>query len=317
MKSLVPSTAASFTLPEVQVFKDKNTILWGKSNQPFRGSMAEIPSAAGLLPLQMFETPRHRFGALVFYLSGFKLPLQPLDGFPVSLILYPPFKPTDKEFLVININGNQSISLIEVNTDWEDTLHIWNFNGKGNIADKFIVFSLYCHAVYFFGISQHCLKVAGDGIGKAFPASYRPDRKQAILPEVSIPTSLTNKKQGKRVLELNRPFELMPIAFSGNISPSDETNSSAGELARKAALNRVVNSFVQRECFERFTAIPAYWRYLISNFGKHLERCLKVAIRLYNYLSSAVANHQEYLTTILYYRQIFSGKEVCRNLSVA
>jgi len=310
MKPSIPSTATSFTLTKVEVLKDQDAVLGCPLYQPLRGSMAEVLGAAGLFALQMFEGPGNGLSALTLYLTGLKPLLEPLYCLTSSLIFNPSLKAGDKKFLTIRINSNQGISLVEVYANRKDAGCSWNFNSEGNIANKLAILNPYRDAVYLLGISQHRFEVIGNGIAKALPTGYRPDRKGAILLEVGIPAALANKEQGERAFELDRSLELMSAALGSNIGPGNEPDSSAGKLTGQLALDRVISSLVKDKGFKRLTTVPAYWRNPVGNIGKCLKGCLEVGIRLYNYLSSALTIHQEYATTILDKCQVVSGRRL-------
>jgi len=308
MKPSIPGTATSFALTEIEGFEDQGAVLGCPLYQPFRGNMAEVLSAAGLLALQMFEGPSDGLGALTLYLTGLKPLLKPLYCLTTSLVPDPSFKTADKKFLTIGVNGNHGVSLIEVYANRKDTGCIWDFNSESDIANKLTIPDLHCDAVNPFGISQHRFEIIGNGIAKALPAGYRPDRKGAILLEVGIPPPFANKKQGKGAFEPDRSPELVPVAFGSNIGPGNEPDSSTGKLTGELALDRVISSFVKGKGFKRLTTVPANWRNPVGNISKCLKGCLEVGIRLYNYLSSALAVHQRHATTILNKCQVFSGR---------
>jgi len=310
VKPPVPGMATSFTLAKVEVLKDKHTVPGCPLYQLFGGGVAEILGAAGLFALQTFEGSGNRFGTLALYLTGLKPLLKPLYRLASSLVFNPPLKTGDEKFPTIGVNGNQSISLVEVYANRKNAGRIWNLYGKGDIANKLAIPDLYRDAIYPLSIGQHRLEVVGNGIAKALPTSYRPDRKSAILPEVGIPASLADKEQSKGAPKPDRPFELVSVALGGNIRSSNKSYSSAGKLGREPALDRVVGSFVKVKSLERLAIIPAYWRNPVGDLSKCLKGCLEIIVRLYDYLSSALTIQRGHVTTILEKYQIFSGKEV-------
>jgi hypothetical protein len=258
VKSPIPSSTTSFTLIEAEVFKDKHTILRRPLHQLLRGNMAEVLSAASLLPLQPFEGASNRLCALALCLTGLKLPLKPLYLLASSLVPNPSIKAGDEKLPTIGVNGNQGISFIEVNTNRKNAWCLWNLNGKGNITDKPALLNLHCDAIYLLGSKKHRLEIIGCGIAKTFPATHRPDREGAVLLESGIPTPLTDKEESKGALKPERPLEPMSIAPGRGIGSGDKSDNGASELSGKPALDPVVGSFVQGEGFERLAIVPAY-----------------------------------------------------------
>jgi len=309
VKPPVPKSRTFLSLLEIQVFKDQNTVLGSPFNQFLGGYMTEVLGAASLLTLKPFEGPSDGSGALTLCLTGRKLLLEPLDGLTGLLVLDPSFKARDKKFLTIRVNDDQGIGLVEVNSYGKDTRRIWNFNSNSNVANKLAILNLHRDAVYFLGIGQHRLEVVGDSIVKMLPAGYRPDRKRAVLPEICIPTPLTNKEQGKGALEPDRSSEFVAIVLGRYISSCNEPDGGTGKLTGELSFDRVISSFVEVKSLKRFSVIPTYWRNLVGNVNKCLKGYLEVIVWFYNYLSSTLTIHQKYITTILNKCQLFSGKK--------
>ena len=310
IKPSVPGMASPLPLAKVKVLKDQDTVLGYPFYQLFRGCVAEVLSAAGLLPLQMFETSGHRFGAPTLYLSGFKPSLQPLNCFPISFIFHSPLETRNEEFPAISIDGNQSISLVEVNTNWYDTLCFWDVNSQSHIANELAIPYLDGDTVYLFSLLKQGLKIFRDAISKVFSTSYCPDRKRSIFSKIGIPAPPANKKQGKGPLESDRAFEPVPVAYRSDISPGHKADSSAGKLAGKFAFNRMINCLMQGQSFKRLAIIPPRRGDIASHPGKGFKGRLEVAVRLYNYLSSPLHFHHQYIATIIRSCQGYSGKEV-------
>ena|SRR5947209_13510650 len=93
---------------------------------------------------------------------------------------------TDEEFSAIRVNGNQSIGLVEVNTDRQYSLWRGDFKRKCDTSDEFAV-SLENHeAVNLFGMLKGCLEVIGNRVGEMLAPAHRPDRECPILAEIRI-----------------------------------------------------------------------------------------------------------------------------------
>ena len=287
----VPKSRTFLPLPEVQVFKDQNTVLGSPFHQSLGGYMTEVLGAASLLTLKPFEGPSDGSGALTLCLTGRKLFLEPLDGLTGSFVGNPPFKAGNKKFSPLRVNRHKNVGLIKVNPNGEDTRCIWNFNIQGNVTDKLSVPDLYCDTVYFLSFGQHRLEVIRDGIVKTLSASYRPDRKGAVLSEVGVPSTFADKEKSKRLLILDRLFEFVAIVLGRYISSCNEPEGGAGKLTGKLSFNRMIDGLMQRECSKRLPFVPGFGRNLIADLYKGLEGCLEVFVGFYDYLSCALGPH--------------------------
>ena len=287
----VPEPGTLLPLLEVQVLENKNTVLGNPFNQPLGSHVAEVPGAASLLTLKPFESPSNRLGAFTLCLTGRKPLLEPLDGLVGSFIGDPPFKAGDEKFPVVRVDGNQSVGFVEVNADGKDTRCIWNFDSQSNVTDKLSVPDLYCDAVYFLGFGQHRLEVVGNGVVKTLSASYRPDGKCAVLSEVSVPSTLADEEKSKRLLILDRLFELVSVVLGRHISSCNEPDSRAGKLAGELPFDRVINSFMQGKCSERLPLVPGLRGNSVADLYKGPESCFEVFVGFYDYLSCALAPH--------------------------
>jgi len=295
MESPVPKSGPLPPLLKVQVLKDKDAVLRSPFDQLLGSHVTEVLGAASLLALKPFEGPSDALCTFALCLTGRKLLLKPLDGLSGSLIGDPPFEARDEKLSLLRVNRHKSVSLIKVNSDGKDTRCIWNFNGQSNVADKLPILNLHCDAVYFRGSGQHRLEVVGDGVVKTLSAGYRPDRKCAVLSEVSVPSALPNEKKRKRLLVLDRLLELVSIVLGRYISSCNEPNGGTSKLAGELSLDRVINSFMQGKCSEGLPFIPSFRGNPVANLYKGPEGCLEVFVGFYDYLSCPSNFHGSYI----------------------
>jgi|GEM_PF-1165168 len=290
----VPEPRTLLPLFEVQVLEDKDTILGSPLHQPLGGHMAEVPGAASLLALKPFESSSNALCALTLCLTGRKLLLEPLDGLTSSFIGDPSFEAGDKKLSPLRVNRHKSVGFVKVNSNRKDTRCIWNFDGQSNITDKLSIPDLHCDAVYFLGFGQHRLEVVRDGVVKTLSAGYRPDGKGAVLSEVSVPSTLADEKESKRLLILDRLFELVSVVLGRHIGSCNEPNSRAGKLARELPFDRVINSFMQGKRSKRLPLVPGFGRNPVADLYKGSKGCFEVFIGFYDYLSCALDFHSNY-----------------------
>ena len=289
----VPEPRTLLPLFEVQVLEDKNTILGSPLHQPLGSHVTEVPGAASLLTLKPFEGPSNALCALTLCLTSRKLLLEPLDGLAGSFIGDSSFEAGDKKLSPLRVNRHKSVGLIKVNPDGKDTRCIWNFDGQSNITNKLPVPDLHRDAVYFLGFGQHRLEVVGDGVVKMLSAGYRPDGKGAVLSEVSVPSTLADEEESKRLLILDRLFEPVSVVLGRYISSCNEPNGGAGKLAGELPLDRVINSFMQGKRSKRLPLVPGFGRNSVADLYKGPKGCFEVFVGFYDYLSCALAFHSD------------------------
>jgi len=276
---------------ESQVLEDQDTVRGSPLHQPLGSHMTEVPGAASLLTLKPFEGPSNALCALTLCLTGRKLPLEPLDGLASPLVGNSPFKAGNEKLSPLRINRYKSVSLIKVNPNGKDTRCIWNFDSQSNITDKLPVPDLHCDAVYFLGFGQHRLEVVGNGVVKTLSAGYRPDGKCAVLSEVSVPSTLADEKESKRLLILDRLFELVSVVLGRYISSCNEPNGGAGKLTGELPLDRVIDGLMQGKCSKGLPLVPGFGRNSVADLYKCPKGCFEVFVRFYDYLSCVLASH--------------------------
>ena len=161
MKSTIPSLAPLFPLLEIKSFKDNHGVLRYPFNQSFSRCVAEIPCPPCTLALQPFDGSDNRTCVLTRCLVLSKPPLKAFYCLRGTLILDSSTQTSNKQNIIIRIDGYNGIRFIQINANRMNGLSFLSFNLKADIADELAPLDLNIDAINTDSLLKYCLKQSG------------------------------------------------------------------------------------------------------------------------------------------------------------
>lgn len=303
----IPSFAASLAPAEIQILKYKNAVLRSPFDKLLGCTIAEILSSTRSLDSQPFEGSDNTPSILSLCLSLSKFSLESLDRLRSALVLDLPIQATYEKLISICVYSHYSIGFVEVNSHRMNSLNIWKFNRVGNVTNKLVSKILDCDAIDLRGIIIVLHEGIRNHIMKAFSAIDCGNAQKTILHEIGITPPLSNKKESKRSMPVERMIEIMIILFGRCISASSKPDACAGKLARYGSFDIIVDSAMQIKSFQRLAEVPSSFGYAIADLSKAIECFDERFIRLNNYLQGSLNKHQLGDTTMIINTSRISG----------
>ena len=305
----VPSLRSMLTLTEIKILEDKNTIIRSPFDQFLRSAITEILSSTRSLSSQPFEVSNNTPSILSLCLSLSKLSLKSLDRLRSALVLDLSIQTAYEKLVTICIDSHNSVSLVEIDSNWVNPLNIRKFNCIGYITNNLVSKILDYDAIDLNGVTEFFPKCIRNRVLNVFPAINCRNAQETIFRETGITPPLSYKKEGKRPMPVERMIQIVPVLFGRSISTSSKPDACAGELARYGSFDIIVDSAMQIQSFKRFTGVPGSLRYAIAYLSKAIEGFDERFIRLDNYLQGSLGKHQLGDTTMRINTLWFSGGE--------
>ena len=305
----VPSLRSMLALTEIKILEDKNTIIRSPFDQFLRSAIAEILSSTRSLSSQPFEVSNNTSSILSLCLSLSKLSLKSLDRLRSALVLDFPIQAAYKKLVTICIDSHNSVSLVEIDSNWVNPINIRNFNCIGYITNNLVSKILDYDAIDLSGITEFFPKCIRNRVLDVFPAIDCRNAQETIFHETGITPPLSYKKEGKRPMPVERMIQIVSVLFGRSISTSSKPDACAGELARYGSFDIIVDSAMQIQSFKRFTGVPGSLRYAIAYLSKAIESLDERFVRLDNYLQGSLSKHQLGDTTMRINTLRLSGGE--------
>lgn len=308
-KPPVPCFATSFSLAEVQVLENQNTVVGCPFDKLFGRTMAEIFGSARSLELQPFEGSDNAPSIFALCLSLLKLSLKSLDRLRCALVLNLPVQPGHKQLVPICIDCNDSIRFVEIDSNWVDSIDIGKFDGIRNESDELITEILDYDTIDFSSVIEVFLEGFRDRVTKMLPAIDCRNAQETIFLETCISPSLSDKEQSERSMPVERMIKVMTFLLGSCISTRSKPNACAGELRRYCPFDIVVNDTMQIKSVEMFAGVPSGLGYAIAYMSKAIESLDERFVTFDNYLQGSLSKHQLGDTTMRINSYWFSGGE--------
>jgi len=294
----VPSLRSMLTLTEIKILEDKNTIIRSPFDQFLRSAITEILSSTRSLSSQPFEVSNNTPSILSLCLSLSKLSLKSLDRLRSALVLDLSIQTAYEKLVTICIDSHNSVSLVEIDSNWVNPLNIRKFNCIGYITNNLVSKILDYDAIDLNGVTEFFPKCIRNRVLNVFPAINCRNAQETIFRETGITPPLSYKKEGKRPMPVERMIQIVSILFGRSISTSSKPDACAGELTGNVAFDIIINSAMQIQSFQRFTEVPSNLRYAVAYLSKAIESLDERFIRLDNYLQGSLGKHRLRDTTI-------------------
>jgi hypothetical protein len=305
----VPSLRSMLALTEIKILEDKNTIIRSPFDQFLRSAIAEILSSTRSLSSQPFEVSNNTSSILSLCLSLSKLSLKSLDRLRSALVLDFPIQAAYKKLVTICIDSHNSVSLVEIDSNWVNPLNIRKFNCIGHITNNLVSKIFDYDAIDLSGIAKVFSEGIRNHILEVLTAIDCGNTQESIRCETCVPSPFSNKEKSERVMPVERMIHIVSILIGSSISTSSKPDACTGKLAGYRSFDITVDSAMQIKSFKRLTEVPGSLRYVVAYLSKAIKSLDERFIVLDNYLQGSLSKHQLGDTTIRINTLRFSGGE--------